>query len=218
MISPFSRELLNPSSYDLTLGENALYEEDQLAKLDDGDVFMLRPGKFILLTSEQYFKFPCDLSGQLLLKSTIGRSGIDHMLAGWIDPDFCGNITMELYNAGHASFRLYKGQRIAQMVFHMLPDPTEKPYRIGGRYHGQADVTAAREEAVESITMDNSKMWVAGPWIDVDNSVKQYVKWDYKMLQRHKAEIDYDMSKVSSRLKIECRNNRRDQKTLGRVR
>tara|TARA_R100001244_G_scaffold25113_2_gene25486 strand:+ start:133050 stop:133673 length:624 start_codon:yes stop_codon:yes gene_type:complete len=207
---------LNPSSYDLTLGKNALFEEDAVELGEDG--FMLEPGKFILLTSQQYFKFPCDLSGQLLLKSTIGRCGIDHMLAGWIDPDFCGNVTMELYNTGHLPFRLYEGQRIAQIVFHMLPDPTEKPYRIGGRYHGQVDVTAAREETEESSTVDNSKMWVAGPWIDIDNMVGQYVKWDYKMLQRYGSRVDYDMSKVSSRLKTECRNNRRDQKALGRVR
>lgn len=163
LVDPFDMELVNSSSYDIILGENAVHREKDV-KLP----FILEPGEFILVTSSQYWRFPCDISGQLLLKSTIGRNGIDHMLAGWFDPDFHGRATMELKNDGHKPFTLKVGQRVAQMIFPMLLEPTMKPYRIGGRYHGQADVERPRKElrnVAESITIDNDDPWIAGPFI-----------------------------------------------------
>lgn len=180
LIQPFNEELVNPASYDITLDDNAIYRGERI-KLP----FDLPPGEFILVTSQQYWSFPCDLSGQLLLKSSIGRSGIDHMLAGWFDPDFHGNATMELKNDGHLPFRLYKGQRVAQMVFLQLSAPTDKPYRIGGRYHGQRDVTAVREEVGSSgisESIQSSPLWISGDRSD-DFYRYSYSQWIRKMAE-----------------------------------
>ncbi len=55
----------------------------------------------------------CDLK----LKSTLGRLWINHSLAGWCDPGFQGQITLELQNLGPVPFVLDAGRRIAQLIF-----------------------------------------------------------------------------------------------------
>lgn len=170
LIEPFNPDLINPSSYDITLQDTALLRGEELVHLP----FILNPGEFILVSSEQYWKFPCDVSGQLLLKSSLGRCAINHMLAGWFDPDFHGNATMELKNEGHKPFELVPGAKVAQMVFHAGP-PVERPYRFKGRYHGQRGVTGVRNEVSKSTTLDVAPLWVTGsiPGIPVDD----YLKW-----------------------------------------
>ena len=174
LISPFNIEQVNPASYDLTLSENAILASGEEVKLP----YSLKPGEFILVSSIEYFKFPCDVSGQLLLKSTIGRSAIDHMLAGWFDPDFHGNATMELKNDGINDFLLTPGMRVAQMIFPMLLRPT-KPYRVGGRYHGQKDVTPKREALKHneiSNIHDDSDPWILGPFLH--GNFDYYYQWE----------------------------------------
>lgn len=173
LIAPFKQELVNPASYDITLDAVGIHRGDKIAL-----PFWLQPGEFILVSSEQYWRFPCDISGQLLLKSTLGRNAINHMLAGWFDPDFHGNATMELKNEGHEPFRLLPGMRVAQMIFYGGV-PCDRPYRFKGRYHGQKAVTQAREPG-ESKTRDVSPMWVAGPFFGVSSSY--YSVWYGKMI------------------------------------
>jgi dCTP deaminase len=168
LIAPFEPELVNPASYDITLDDVGLFKGTSV-KLP----YTLQPGDFILVSSRQYWKFPCDVAGQLLLKSTLGRNAINHMLAGWFDPDFHGNATMELKNEGHEPFTLEPGARVAQMVFYSGL-PCARPYRFKGRYHGQRAVTGARQ-AGASKTLDKSPMWVAGPFGDVPFSA--YTQW-----------------------------------------
>lgn len=201
LVEPFQEELVNSSSYDLTLGENAVWRDQDMTL-----PFDLEPGEFILVTSSQYWRFPCDVSGQLLLKSTMGRNGIDHMLSGWFDPDFFGRATMELKNDGHKAFRLEPGQRVAQMVFPMLLEPTMKPYRLGGRYHGQDDVQRPREEVAvggESSTINREDPWIAGPFVPIvisypecdviHDKCKTWVS-DYKELGLN---LNYELSTLS---------------------
>jgi dCTP deaminase len=156
LIEPFNPELVNPASYDITLDNTAIHRGKHVSL-----PFTLEPGEFILVSSEQYWRFPLDLGGQLMLKSTTGRLGINHMLAGWFDPDFHGNATMELHNSGHEPFVLKPGMRVAQMVFDMLAESVEKPYRETGRYHGQIGVTAARDSIIPDPNLARNHQWFA---------------------------------------------------------
>lgn len=137
-ITPFTLEQINPASYDMTIS-------DEFIDLSTGKKFKsseltIRPGEAYLASTIEYFRFLTDIAGTVYLKSSLARKGLDHALAGWIDPGFEGNITLELHS--HREITLNAGQRICQVVFTQLDAPAKHPY--SGRYRGQVGPTEAR--------------------------------------------------------------------------
>ena len=62
--------------------------------------------------------------------------------AGWVDPGFEGEITLELYNANRLPIRLEAGRRICQLVFAAMDDEAENPYC--GKYQKQRSAVGSR--------------------------------------------------------------------------
>lgn len=109
-------------------------------QISDSFGFILYPQHFILAATVERVTIPSSLVAVLNGRSSLGRLGIlVHATAGYIDPGFSGNITLELYNAGPHPVRLYAGMRIAQLVFHTLVSPCEVPYGQGvsDKYKGE---------------------------------------------------------------------------------
>jgi dCTP deaminase len=153
LISPFLQELVNPASLDVRLGENLLVEEPKVPALlpfsiaghTKEDPFMLQPHEFVLAETLEEFDLPDCVAGQLALKSSRAREGIEHLLAGYIDPGYKGRLTLELQNARslHA-VPLWPGMRIAQIVFHKMSMLPGKSYSVTGRYQGDTAVQASK--------------------------------------------------------------------------
>ncbi|NBQ50292.1 MAG: dCTP deaminase [Marivivens sp.] len=153
LVTPFDPELLNPASLDVRLGENLLVEREERPSLEPFSIagytkenpFMLYPHEFILAETLEEFQLPDCVAGQLALKSSRAREGIEHLLAGYIDPGYSGRLTLELQNARqlHPVF-LWPGMRIAQIVFHKLSMLPAKDYSVTGRYQGDTAVQASK--------------------------------------------------------------------------
>lgn len=62
--------------------------------------------------------------------------------AGWVDPGFEGEITLELYNANRLPIRLKSGRRIAQLVFARMDQHASAPY--DGKYQKQRKAVGSR--------------------------------------------------------------------------
>jgi dCTP deaminase len=95
----------------------------------------------------EYVRIPRDVACDLKLKSTLGRLWINHSLAGWCDPGFQGEITLELQNLGPAPFVLEAGRRIAQLIFIAMESEPDVAYGEPGsssHYQGQRGTTPAR--------------------------------------------------------------------------
>ena len=63
-----------------------------------------------------------------------------HATAGWIDPGFSGQIVLELKNLSDKPITLRQGQPVAQLVFHQLTRPAQRPYghpELGSHYQNQ---------------------------------------------------------------------------------
>ena len=88
----------------------------------------LFPGEVVLASTIEYVRIPRDVACDLKLKSTLGRLWINHSLAGWCDPGFEGNITLELQNLGPEPFVLEAGRRIAQLIFIAMESEPEVAY------------------------------------------------------------------------------------------
>ena len=153
LVSPFLQELVNPASLDVRLGENLLVEEPKVPALlpfsiaghTQEDPFMLQPHEFVLAETLEEFDLPDCVAGQLALKSSRAREGIEHLLAGYIDPGYKGRLTLELQNARslHA-VPLWPGMRIAQIVFHKMSMLPGKSYSVTGRYQGDTAVQGSK--------------------------------------------------------------------------
>jgi dCTP deaminase len=153
LVSPFQAELVNPASLDVRLGKNLLVELPTTTSLVPYPItgytkekpFMLQPHEFVLAETVEEFHFPDCVAGQLALKSSRAREGIEHLLAGYIDPGYKGRLTLELQNARslHA-VALWPGMRIAQIVFHKMSMLPGRSYALTGRYHGDTAVQGSK--------------------------------------------------------------------------
>jgi hypothetical protein len=79
--------------------------------------------------------------------SSLGRLGLlIHSTAGYVDPGWKGNLTLELSNVANLPIALYYGMRIGQISFFEMTSPVERPYGskgLGSRYQGQSIPTAS---------------------------------------------------------------------------
>lgn len=106
-----------------------------------------------------------ELCAQVNGKSSLGRLGLlVHATAGFVDPGFSGQLTLELKNLSSRIIQLKQGQPVAQLVFHRLSSPAEKPYgheSLDSHYQGQVGPTRSHLEA----EMPFSDLLFAGyPW------------------------------------------------------
>lgn len=123
--------------------------ETFMRKVDikDGDAFILHPGEFALGSTIEHVKVPPDLVARVEGRSSIGRLAVVvHATAGFVDPGFEGQITLELANLGGCAVKLYPGMRISQIVFHTMTSPSERPYGAarGSKYQGQVGPVSSR--------------------------------------------------------------------------
>jgi len=125
---------IQPASLDVRLGAE-LYNCTEDAVISRQDHHTLAPNTRYLGHTHETVSLPDDVAAQLTGRSTIGRLGvIVHKTAGWIDPGFSGNVTLELYNHADRAVPLDVGQRVAQLVFFELSSPSSG---YDGKYQNQ---------------------------------------------------------------------------------
>ncbi len=166
VVKPLDPEVqIQPSSIDLRLGnhfkvfrhiskgyidpltDNAEeYTEDVF--IEEGDTFILHPGEFVLGSIREWIEIPEDLVARVEGRSSLGRLALlIHATAGFIDPGFKGNITLELSNVGKMPIALRPGMRICQLALEKLSSPSERPYGHPTReskYQMQRGATSSR--------------------------------------------------------------------------
>lgn len=149
---------IQPASVDLHLAGDFLYQQFPFIEgvppdnysswLGYGDYFTLDPRCFVLASTAEEINVLDSLVGRVEGKSSWGRQGLMiHSTAGFIDPGFRGNITLELFNLSTHPLKLQVGEPIAQIAFFMLSTQAQRPYGhegLGSRYQDQQGVTPAR--------------------------------------------------------------------------
>ncbi len=109
------------------------------------DEFDIYPGQFVLASTTEHVSLGPAHAARIEGKSSLGRLGLFvHITAGFIDPGFAGNITLELLNVSGRPLRLHAGMKIAQLSIQELTSPAERPYghpELGSKYQGQTVAT-----------------------------------------------------------------------------
>ena len=153
VIEPITDDQIQPASVDVRLGNTFSVVEDTPTgiitlnseikyKTITADNYLLLPGQFVLATTMEYFELPDDLTAFVEGRSSLGRMGLFIQNAGWVDPGFNGEITLELFNANRCAIELQCGRRVGQLVFAKMDDHALNPY--SGKYQGQIGATGSR--------------------------------------------------------------------------
>ena len=148
LVEPFSPELVNPASIDVTLGGEILVETANGESTPfniSNETFYMPPGAFVLAHTSEYVRVPNNLECIFQLKSSRGREGYEHALAGYIDPGFHGRVTLELSNLRRfKELPLRAGMRIGQLRFAKVDEIPMRSYALTGRYQGDQGVQVSK--------------------------------------------------------------------------
>ena len=176
-IDPFDAEAVQPASVDLRLDrvfrtfrvtarpyvDVRLPIDDltELIRVDDDEPFILQPHTFCLGSTVETVTLPDDIVARVDGKSSLGRLGLlVHATAGYVDPGWTGQLTLELSNQSQMPIALYYGMRIAQISFLRLTTPATRPYGspgLGSKYQGQKGPTASRVAREFQIEQDSQR-------------------------------------------------------------
>ena len=163
VIRPYDPHDLQPSSVDLHLDRsfrvfrNNRYpyidvrapqpDLTELLTVEEDEQFILHPGEFVLGQTHEWVELPDDLVATARGQVSLGRLGLlIHSTAGYVDPGWKGNLTLELSNVANLPIALYRGMRIGQISFFRMSSPVERPYgspELGSKYQGQSEPTAS---------------------------------------------------------------------------
>jgi dCTP deaminase len=120
----------------------------EMVEVEDDQPFILHPGQFVLGSTLERIALPDDLVARLEGKSSLGRLGLlIHSTAGYVDPGWDGNLTLELSNVANLPITIYYGMKIGQISFIRMTTPVDRPYgspALRSRYFGQSDPTPSR--------------------------------------------------------------------------
>jgi dCTP deaminase len=162
-LDPYDPRMIQPASIDVTLGDtfksfvntenyidptNASYNAMLEEKVSSDGIFVLYPSYFVLGSTAEILTLPNDLAARIEGKSSLGRLGLlTHVTAGFIDPGFSGQLTLELHNVSPMPILLRPGMKIGQLCFFHMSSASERPYGsegLGSHYQGQMGPTQAR--------------------------------------------------------------------------
>lgn len=155
--SPDYETQIQPASVDLRLDDTYISfdgvdcidtrgdgVDSNIKHFSDTEPLVLAPGEFVLCQTLECVRVPDDLLARVEGRSSIGRLGVTvHVTAGFIDPGFVGNITLEMVNLGGVSVVLYPRMRVCQVVFEELCGVCVRSYGVRGKYMGQCVPTVS---------------------------------------------------------------------------
>jgi dCTP deaminase len=164
VINPYDESLVQPSSVDVRVDRkfrvfhNSRYPYidvrdpmeglTELVEITGEEPFVLHPGEFVLGQTLECIQLPDDLVARLEGKSSLGRLGLlIHSTAGFVDPAWRGNLTLELSNVANLPITIHHGMPIGQISFMRMDRPVDRPYgsdAAGSKYQDQAEPTPSR--------------------------------------------------------------------------
>lgn len=163
-VSGFEEENLQPASLDLHLGSSfkifPLHSIDTERKVIDlnkpskscefefsGELksFTLLPGQCALGATREKITLGNNIVAKVDGRSSIGRRFVlVHITAGFIDPGFSGQITLEICNLSPCQVKIEADTRICQIEFSKLSSDCLHPYGTrGNKYQNQSGATAS---------------------------------------------------------------------------
>ncbi|MCH7800361.1 MAG: dCTP deaminase [Chloroflexi bacterium] len=164
IIDPLGENAIQPASIDIRLDREILIFRNnhrthidvtkpaddvvERVMIEDGVPFMLHPGQFALGSTLEKVTIPDDIVARIEGKSSLARYGLlIHSTAGFVDPGWSGQLTLEFSNVGILGITLYHGMKIGHISFTQLSTPADNPYgtkELRSKYQGQGGPATSR--------------------------------------------------------------------------
>lgn len=173
IIDPFNERLLNPATYDLTVGARALKStraESPVVNLEAERVMAIGTGEFVEVLTRERLELPLDICARFGMRSYFTRKGLIFFSGPQVDPGFKGNLVISLFNTGPRPIVLKYGDDFCSIEFTRMEEPSEKGY--SGPYQGLSDFPSDNIEFImgaKGITLYEV--------VDVMKALKSDVKW-----------------------------------------
>ena len=153
-IKPYKKENIQPSSIDLRLGYNLKTVNGKLlSTLENGETYTIKPNEFLLGSTLETITLPHNITAMVDGKSSMARLGLGvHVTAGFIDPGFKGNITLEIYNISDEPITLEYGLCLCQIIFFKMTSTVENPYgseKLNSHYQNSNGTVISRYKKTE---------------------------------------------------------------------
>ena len=151
-LRPFNSLYLQPASIDLhfRLNKGVIVPPvvDEIKLKENFNRVVIPPNELVLISTLEKVHIPNGYVGRVEGVSSLARIGLlVHVTSGFIDPDFNGNITLEIVNMNRYPIVLEDGCRICQLVVEKLDSPNERSYGYSSNhYQGQDKTTPSKHE------------------------------------------------------------------------
>ena len=144
LVVPYEPTMLNPASLNIRYSGRYVEYDGEWKEMVEADSVIIKRGNFYLLDTVETFYFPHDLAGEIRLRSSWARKGLQHLLAVFFDPGFFGTATLEITTVA-GEIRINKNDAIAQMILISLIEPCMISYKNrSGNYWGQRVPTRSK--------------------------------------------------------------------------
>lgn len=139
-IDNFSDSCLQPASYDMRLGNEAItstYREK--VNPSQKGLFIIPAGDFALVTTYESVELSNKIAGHIGLRSHFSKKGLALLSGPQIDPGFKGVLVIGLSNLSPRDITIPHMERFCTVEFYSLAEAATIPYT--GEYQGQKGIT-----------------------------------------------------------------------------
>lgn len=147
LIENFSEGCLEPASYDMRMGNEAVTETGKINVQEKG-ILMLNPGDLAVLGTYEILTLSTKYAGHIGLRSHYTRKGLVLLTGPQIDPGYNGILTIAVCNLGPGTITIPYMERFITVEFFKLIKEASKPY--AGPFKGQRTIPTADIEFILS--------------------------------------------------------------------
>lgn len=152
IVSPFNEDHVKHGAYELALSRDVLTTPGpkRLRRWRDKRFFLIQPGQFALLYTEEALKIPKDALAFISIKASLKLNGLINISGFHVDPGFCGKLKFSVYNAGSEPIELEYGKPTFPIWFCDFESDVDDPY--DGNHQNQNNITREDRRSLRNAT------------------------------------------------------------------
>ena len=151
-IDPFRLDRIESGAYELSMGNEYFTTNTESAvkkTLSKGEQFVIEPGQFALLITEETITIPANNLGFISIKAGIKFRGLINVSGFHVDPGFHGKIKFSVYNAGSKNITLSEGQRMFPIWLGEFTSALDGDELYKGKFQNQDSITGDDVSRIE---------------------------------------------------------------------
>jgi dCTP deaminase len=152
-ISDFNPKRIKVGAYELSMGSEYFVTADENGirqtkkkRLSPDEQFVIPPGQFALLITEEVINLPGNVIGFISIKASVKFRGLINISGFHVDPGFSGRLKFSVQNAGSRPAVFAQGQALFPIWFSELDRTTKYPYN--GEHNNQQEITPKDVEQI----------------------------------------------------------------------